>query len=165
VTIPAVAPELPAVLVFTGKTLGTEETQVSIGEFVRSLTVGAVENVPIARNCPLSCRLPTVIELGIIVSESRVLDPVPPPLVVVPATVSVEVPTSRPENPFMLAAIVVVPGPTAVASPEELIVATAVSLDFQAAKAVMSLVVGTADPLVYVPMAVNCTFRPAELSV
>ena len=40
-------------------------------EFVRSLTYGTVENVPIARNCPVSCKFPTVIELGIMVSESR----------------------------------------------------------------------------------------------
>jgi hypothetical protein len=71
VTIPAVAPELPAVLVLTGNTLGTAEIHVSVGEFVRSRTYGGVENVPIARNCPVSCKFPTVIELGIMVSESR----------------------------------------------------------------------------------------------
>ena len=45
VTIPAVAPRVPVVAVLTGKTLGTEEIQVSVGEFVRSLMVGVVENV------------------------------------------------------------------------------------------------------------------------
>jgi hypothetical protein len=50
VTIPAVAPIFPALLVLTGKTLGEAEIQVSVGELVRSLTVGGAENVPIARN-------------------------------------------------------------------------------------------------------------------
>jgi hypothetical protein len=49
-TMPAVAPTFPAVLVLTGKSFGNEEIQVSVGEFVRSLTNGAAENVPIARN-------------------------------------------------------------------------------------------------------------------
>ncbi len=53
----------------TGKTLGRSESQVT--ELVRSLTVGAVEYVPIARKFPVSCKLPTVILLGIMVSESR----------------------------------------------------------------------------------------------
>jgi hypothetical protein len=48
---------------------GNEERQVT--EFVRSLTYGAAENVPNARKFPVSCKLPTVIELGMIVSESR----------------------------------------------------------------------------------------------
>ena len=52
-----------------GKTSGAEERQVT--EFVRSLTYGATENVPYARKFPVSCKFPTVIELGIIVSESR----------------------------------------------------------------------------------------------
>ena len=38
VTIPALAPELPPVLVLTGKSLGKEDIQVRLGEFVRSLT-------------------------------------------------------------------------------------------------------------------------------
>jgi hypothetical protein len=53
----------------TGKTSGAEERQAT--EFVRSLTYGAAENVPNARKFPVSCKLPTVIELGMIVSESR----------------------------------------------------------------------------------------------
>jgi hypothetical protein len=56
-------------LVLTGKTLGSEESQVT--ELVRSLTVGAVEYVPIARKFPVSCKLPTEIVLGIMMSESR----------------------------------------------------------------------------------------------
>jgi hypothetical protein len=49
--------------------LGSEEIQLT--ELVRSLTVGGVEYVPIARKFPVSCRLPTAIALGIMVSESR----------------------------------------------------------------------------------------------
>lgn len=78
VTIPAVAPRVPEVLL-TGKTLGTEEIQDSVVEFVRSLTNGEVENVPIARNCPVSCKLPTVMALGITVSERMFPPAVPPP--------------------------------------------------------------------------------------
>jgi hypothetical protein len=63
-------------LVVTGKTFGAEVNQVT--ELVRSLTVGAVENVPIARNCPLSPRVPKTIPLGMMVSE-RMLPPLPPP--------------------------------------------------------------------------------------
>src|SRR5271167_4469973 len=69
--MPAEAPELPPELVLTGKTLGNAEIQVRLGEFVRSLTKGAVAYVPIARNCPVSCKLPTDTVLGIMVSESR----------------------------------------------------------------------------------------------
>jgi hypothetical protein len=38
VTIPVVAPELPPVLELTVKSLGKEEIQVRLGEFVKSLT-------------------------------------------------------------------------------------------------------------------------------
>jgi hypothetical protein len=70
VTIPAFAPPLgtPDPLLFTGKTLGAEVSHCT--ELVRSLVVGGVEYVPMARNCPLSRRLPTVIVLGMIWSES-----------------------------------------------------------------------------------------------
>jgi hypothetical protein len=48
VTIPPGAPGFGGVeFVLTGKTLGAAESQVT--ELVRSLTVGGVENVPIAR--------------------------------------------------------------------------------------------------------------------
>src|SRR5665213_3216599 len=69
--MPAVALEVPPVFVFTGKTLGVAEVHVRVGEFVRSRTYGTLENVPIAKNCALSCRLPTVIALGMMVSDSR----------------------------------------------------------------------------------------------
>ena len=55
--------------VLTGKTLGIEESQVT--EFVRSLTFGVVENVPMARKFPVPCKLRTVRLLGIMESESR----------------------------------------------------------------------------------------------
>jgi hypothetical protein len=69
VTIPAEAPVFPPVLVLTGKELGKVEIQVT--ELVRSLTYGAVENVPIAKNCPDPCKLSTVSALGRIVSDTR----------------------------------------------------------------------------------------------
>jgi hypothetical protein len=110
-------------LVLMGKTLGVAEIQVRLGEFVRSLTVGAVENVPIARNCPVSCKLPTVIELGIMVSETRLPPPAPPPPPEA-ATVTFELELTGPLNAVLLAVIVVVPAATAVTSPEGLTVAT-----------------------------------------
>jgi hypothetical protein len=70
VTMPALALGVPPVLVFTGKESGKEDIQVVFGSFVRSRTNGTSENVPIARNWPVSCRLPTVSELGTMVSES-----------------------------------------------------------------------------------------------
>lgn len=57
----------PELLVVTGKTLGVEDNHVTV--LVRSRVVGSVVNVPIARNCPVACRLPTVIALGMMVSE------------------------------------------------------------------------------------------------
>jgi hypothetical protein len=90
VTIPAVAPGFPPVLLLTGKTLGVAESQVRVGELVRSLMVGAAENVPIARNWPLPCKLPTVIELGIMARDSRVPGPDVPPLDPVTVRVALE---------------------------------------------------------------------------
>jgi hypothetical protein len=51
-----------------------------VTKLVTSLTVGAVENVAIARNCPLWVKLPKTIQLGMMVSESMFppLPPVPP---------------------------------------------------------------------------------------
>jgi hypothetical protein len=48
---------------------GAEDSQVT--EFVRSLTYGGDENVPTARKFPVSCKFSTVIELGMMVRESR----------------------------------------------------------------------------------------------
>jgi hypothetical protein len=70
VTTPPGAPGFVELeLVLTGKTSGKEESQVT--ELVRSRTVGEVEKVPMARKFPVSCKLPTVIVLGIMVSESK----------------------------------------------------------------------------------------------
>jgi hypothetical protein len=153
-TIPAVAPSVPAVLVLTGKTLGTEEIQFNVGEFVRSLTVGAVENVPIARNCPVSCKLPTVIELGIMVSESRFppAGPEPPPE---PVTMRVALELTEPLNAIALAVIVVVPALTAVTMPEALTVATEATLEAQVT-VLVTFCVERWFALPYVPTAVNC---------
>jgi hypothetical protein len=116
-------------LVLTGNLFGSEVNQLT--ELVRSLTVGAVENVPIARNCPLSPKLPKVIPLGMMVSE-RMFPPLPPfvppdePETVRPA-VEVEVPL----NAVAVAVMVVVPAPTAVATPEASTVATAGTEEIQ----------------------------------
>jgi hypothetical protein len=59
----------------TGKIFGAEVSHLT--ELVRSLTVGALENVPIARNCPLEVKLPKTIPLGMMVSE-RMFPPLPP---------------------------------------------------------------------------------------
>jgi hypothetical protein len=126
------------VLVLTGKTLGKEEIQVTVGEFVRSLTYGAVENVPIARNCPVPCKLPTARELGMISSERRL-----------PALSGAELVTVRvakelvaPLNAIPPAVIVVVPTPIAVATPEALMVATDGLLEVQVTPVVMFCVEG-----------------------
>jgi hypothetical protein len=68
VTMPPGDPGVPPELVSTGNTLGAEEIQVTW--LVRSLTCGELANVPMARKFPVSCKLPTVMLLGIIVSES-----------------------------------------------------------------------------------------------
>jgi len=125
--IPAVVPDAaaPVPFVLIGKMLGAPEIQLT--EFVRSLTVGADANVPIARNWPVPCRLLTVTALGMIESESR---PATPPVLPGGAITVIEpVVETTPVNPFMLAVMVVFPAPTAVATPEELIVATDGELD------------------------------------
>lgn len=156
-TIPAVAPIFPALFVLTGKTLGKEEIQVSVGEFVRSLTVGAVENVPMARNCPVSCKLPTVIELGIIVSETSTPPPTAP--CPVPVTTRVALELTGPLNAVALAVMTVVPALTPVATPEELTVATAGTLEVQVTVPVIFSVDEWLE-FPYVPMAVNCAVCP-----
>jgi hypothetical protein len=141
-------------LVLTGKTLGTAEIQVTMGEFVRSLMVGEVENVPIARNCPVSCKLPTVIELGIMVSETRLPPPAPPPPPEA-ATVTFALELTGPLNAVPPAVIVVVPAATAVTTPEALTVATEGAVEVQVTPLVMFCVVGC-FALPNVPIAVNC---------
>jgi len=116
----------------TGKTSGAEDSQVT--EFVRSLTYGAAANVPTARKLPVSCKLSTVIVGGIMASESRFPPVAPPPEPEPepePVTVRVALELVRPLNAAPPAVIVVVPGPTAVAIPEALTVATEGVLEAQ----------------------------------
>ena len=103
---------------------------------VRSLTVGAVENVPIARNCPLCVKLPKTIPLGIMVSE-RILPPLLPPLPLEPVTTRVALEEVGPLKAAALAVIVVVPALTAVATPEASTVATAGVVELQVTRPVM----------------------------
>jgi hypothetical protein len=141
-------------LLLTGKTFGSEVNQVT--ELVTSLTVGAVENVPIARNCPLSCKAPKTIPLGIMVSE-RMLPPLPPAVPPLdPVTVRPAVEVTGPANPVALAVMIVEPALTAVAIPAELTVATAGVLDAQVTRLVIFCVERWLA-LPYVPVAVNCT--------
>src|SRR5690348_9825827 len=129
VTIPAVVPELaaPVPFVLTGNIFGNAEIQLT--ELVRSLTVGELEKVPIARNWPVPCRLSTVTELGMIESQSRPWTPPVVPLGFITATVPL--PETTPVKPFIVAVIVVVPAATAVTRPVELTVATEGALDVQ----------------------------------
>ena len=141
-------------LLVTGNTFGAEVTQVT--ELVRSLTVGVVENVPIARNCPLACKLLNEILLGIMVSE-RMLSPLPPDTPPAdPVTVRFAVELTEPAYPVALAVMIVEPALTAVATPEALTVATAGTLEVQVTELTTFCVEGL-FALPYVPMAVNCT--------
>jgi hypothetical protein len=128
-------PAAVLLLLVTGKTFGADVIQVT--EFVRSLTVGAVENVPIARNCPVSCRSRTPSVLGMMVSE-RMLPPLPPAVPPVdPVTVRSAVALTGPANPVELAVMTVEPALTAVATPEALMVATEGLLEVQVTRLVM----------------------------
>jgi hypothetical protein len=123
----------------TGNTFGAEVSHLT--ELVRSLTVGEVENVPIARNCPLWVKLPKTIPLGMMVSE-RILPPLLPPVPLEPETVRVALEEVGPLNAVALAVIVVVPALTAVTTPEALTVATAGVVEVQVTKLVMFCTVG-----------------------
>jgi hypothetical protein len=123
------APGGALLLLVIGYSLGWDVNQVT--ELVRSLTVGAVEKVPIARNCPLSPKLPKTNPLGMIVSE-RMPPPLPPDTPPpVPLTVRIELELTGPAYPAALAVIVVVPAFTAVASPDAFTVATVGRLEVQ----------------------------------
>jgi hypothetical protein len=110
-------------------------------ELVRSLTVGATENVPIARNCPLSVKAPKTIPLGMMVSE-RILSPLLPPVPLEPVTVRTALEEVGPLNAVAVAVIVVVPALTAVATPEALTVATAGVVEVQVTRLVTFWVEG-----------------------
>jgi len=111
-----------------------------VTELVRSLTVGEVENVPIARNCPLWVKPPKTIPLGIMVSE-RMLPPLPPLVPpAAPVTVRTALEEVGPLKAAALAVIVAVPALTAVATPEALTVATVGAVELQVTRLVMSCV-------------------------
>jgi hypothetical protein len=92
-----------------------------------------------------------------IASEAMLPPAVPPPLE--PVTVRVALDVVGPLNAVALAVIVVVPAPTAVATPEALTVATAEVLELQVTRVVM-FCVERWFPLPYVPVAVNCVVWP-----
>jgi hypothetical protein len=106
VTIPALALGVPPELVLTGNADGNDEIQVVPGELVRSLTYGTVENVPIARNWPVSCRSPTESEAGMMVSESSGSG-----RVVVETVTGADVVTTVPSGLLNSTVIVAVPAP------------------------------------------------------
>jgi hypothetical protein len=87
-----------------------------------------------------------------IASETIFPPATPPPAEV---TVRVAVELTGPLNAVALAVIVVVPAPTAVASPEALTVATAGALEVQVT-ALVIICVERWFALPYVPVAVNC---------
>jgi hypothetical protein len=118
-----------------GNLFGSEVNQVT--ELVTSLTVGAVEKVPIARNCPLSPKLPKTNPLGMMVSE-RMFPPLPPDTPPPdPVTVRLPLELTGPLNAVAPAVIIVVPALTAVATPEALTVATEGMLEVQVTPPVM----------------------------
>ncbi len=75
-------------------------------------------------------------------------------------TTTLEVALTPPDS----AVISEVPAPVAVASPEELIVATEGLLEVHRADFVISEVVGVAEPIWFVATAVNCTVCPIAVS-
>jgi hypothetical protein len=150
-------PGAALLLLVTGNLLGSEVNQVT--ELVTSLTVGAVENVPIARNCPLSFKAPKTIPLGMMVSE-RMLPPLPPAVPPVdPVTVKSAVELTGPAKPSALAVTIVEPAPIAVTSPVALTVATAGVVELQVTVLVIFCVEGCIA-LPNVPTAVICAVWP-----
>ena len=83
--------------------------------------------------------MPTVIELGMIVSERKSPPPLPPPELVVPEPETVKVAPALvgPLNAAALAVIVAVPAPTAVATPDAFTVATETLFELQLTAVVM----------------------------
>jgi hypothetical protein len=159
VTIPAVAPTHGVVaggvvgghpFEFTGKLLGKEEIHLSEESFVRSLTYGTVEKVPIARNCPVSKISPTEITLGTTVNESRGSGAV----VSETAMVAVEV-TTLPSGLVNWAEMVVLPALRPVARPDELIEAMEGALELHwSCDALVTFMLLPVLP--DVPSAINC---------
>src|SRR5579863_2010150 len=110
-------PWVVLLLVLTGKIFGVEESQVTL--LVRSLTNGAVENVPIARNWPVPCKFATEMAPGMMVRESSGSGADES----VTATVASAV-TTEPSGLVSSAVIVVVPTLAPWASPVAVTVAT-----------------------------------------
>lgn len=133
----------PVPFVFTGKIFGAEDSHVT--EFVRSRTVGGVENVPMAKNWPVSCRFPTVTEVGISVSERSGSGAG----VVVTVTAAVAE-TTDPSGFVSSAVIVVLPALTPVTKPAGLIVAMEGALELHA--------------ICFEPVTSSCTPDPAVAS-
>jgi hypothetical protein len=115
-------------------------------------TVAPEEVVPMARNWVVWVGDATACEDGMIESEA-ILPPEEPPLE--PVTVRAALELTCPLNEDVLAVIVVVPEPTAVAIPAALMVATEGTLEVQVTELVMFWVVGL-FALPNVPVAVNC---------
>jgi hypothetical protein len=141
----------------TGKTSGAEDSQVTV--FVRSLTYGTVENVPTARKFPVSCKLPTVITGGMIVSESRGSG------AAVRETVTAAVfDTTVPSGFFKSAVTVALPELTPVTCPLELTETIEGLLELQAI--CEELVTFVTSPLLpSVPNAINCPVWPEAETV
>ena len=83
----------------------------------------------------------------------------PPP----PVTVSVADAETTPVNPLTLAVMVVVPAVRPVATPVELIVATAGTLDVHVAESVRSCELEGWFPCPNTPVAVNCAVWPVPM--
>jgi hypothetical protein len=125
-----------------------------------SMSVGVVEKVPYARNCPVPSRLAVEIEFGRMVIETRGS---PAPVVLeVAVTVSEVEEVTVPFHPAAEAVMVAVPAATPVASPPEVIVATPVLLDVQ----VTPLPTDPDEELLAlpkVPATEYCTLVPAAM--
>jgi hypothetical protein len=97
-------------------------------------TVAPDEVVPIARNWLVWPGEETDCDPGMMASETTLPVATPPPEL---ATVRVALALTGPAKPAALAVIVVVPAPTAVANPPEVMVATVELLDVQVTEVVM----------------------------
>jgi len=151
-TPPFSLPGAALLLVVTGNTFGPDEIQLT--ELVRSLMVGGVENVPIAKNCPVSPKFPTVIELGIMVTESRSWG-----AAVSEAARLAVLDTTVPSAFVNSAVIVVAPAAKSVANPDALTEATVGALELHLIWVeFVTSVCRPVDP--EVPSAINCPVSP-----
>src|ERR1035438_8565320 len=130
-----------------------------------------------ATKFPVSCNWSTVIELGMMMSETSPSEDTGPvgPVVDPPVTVTDTLLETAPLKPCAVAVIVVVPLPSASTSPaakppagqpatpdvQGPTIATPVLAEVQVAPATDPVVVW--DALPNVPVAVNCTVEPIEI--